>query len=180
MRDYLKLFYSEFILTFVLFYLQTVLFCRRFHFQVLSSLRRNVEESGTVEDSSQIFYFLNYQSKYSWDTFIFVAFFYLKWKKYILFFYYASTMAEKRGASSSQKQQVQVYPKIDFCPQQSQPPGSLVFWKNSNCHKISLLVSYGRNRPQMARCTANHAGRSERLEILGAVRQRLGRNSQWL
>ena len=25
-------------------------------------------------------------------------------------------MADKRGASSSQKQQVQVYPKIDFCP----------------------------------------------------------------
>ena len=79
--------------------------------------------------------------------------------------------------TSSQKQQVQVDPKIDFCPQQSQPPGSLVFWKNSNCHKISLLVSYGRNWPQMARFTA---GTSERLEILGAVRQRLGRNSKWL
>jgi hypothetical protein len=32
------------------------------------------------------------------------------------FFYYASTMAEKRGASSSQKQQVQVYPKIELLP----------------------------------------------------------------
>ena len=45
------------------------------------------------------------------------------------FFYYASTMAEKRGASSSKKQQLQVYLKIDFCPQQSQPAESLVFGK---------------------------------------------------
>ena len=112
----IKFFNSEFILTFVLLYLQTVLFCRRFHFH-FQVLRPNVEESGTVRKSAKpniLFFELPEQ--------IFVRYFYFcclfvpEMKEIYPFFYYASTMAEKRGASSSQKQQVQVYPKIELLP----------------------------------------------------------------